>query len=178
MAIPNPLPLDPIEEAHRQWTSHGWGGVADGMAAVTSLVRAQQIIMARVDDALRPSGLTFSRYELLMLLDFSKTGSLPMTVASSRLQVHPTSVTNTVDRLQAVGLVTRTPHPSDRRTTLISITDEGRALAARATNELNEKVFARPGLPPDHVQQLLRLLAEFRYTAGDFETGGESARWL
>ncbi|GAB2702188.1 MarR family winged helix-turn-helix transcriptional regulator [Nocardia thraciensis] len=177
MAVPRPLPLDPIEEAHRQWTTHGWGEVADGMAAVTSLVRAQQIVMARVDEALRPSGLTFSRYELLMLLSFSKTGALPMAMASARLQVHPTSVTNTVDRLEAAHLVKRVPHPSDRRATLIEITDAGRELVAEATRELNERVFALPGLPPDRLQQLLQLLAEFRRSAGDFDTGDTPTRW-
>ncbi|MFR9753440.1 MarR family winged helix-turn-helix transcriptional regulator [Nocardia sp. 004] len=177
MSRPRPLPLDPIEEAHRQWVGHGWGEVADGMAAVTSLVRAQQIVMARVDEALKPTGLTFSRYELLMLLSFSKTGTLPMAKASARLQVHPTSVTNTVDRLEAAELVERVPHPSDRRTTLIEITDAGRALAAKATEELNTRVFALPGLPPDRLHTLLQLLAEFRYAAGDFDTGEGTARW-
>ncbi|MBO0853588.1 MAG: MarR family transcriptional regulator [Nocardia sp.] len=177
MAAPRPLPLDPIDEAHRQWTAHGWGEVADGMAAVTSLVRAQQIVMARVDEALRPSGLTFSRYELLMLLSFSRTGALPMTVASARLQVHPTSVTNTVDRLEAARLVERVPHPTDRRATLIAITDAGRELATSTTEELNKRVFAEPGLPPDRLRQLLRLLAEFRHAAGDFEAGDITDRW-
>jgi DNA-binding MarR family transcriptional regulator len=169
--------MDPIEEAHRQWTKHGWGEVADGMAAVTSLVRAQQIVMARVDEALKPTELTFARYELLMLLSFSKSGTLPMAVASARLQVHPTSVTNAVDRLEAAQLVTRNPHPSDRRTTLIQITGKGRDLARQATAELNTKVFAQPGLPPDRVGQLLRLLADFRRDAGDFDTGDTPGRW-
>lgn len=177
MSRPRPLPQDPIEEAHRQWVGHGWGDVADGMAAVTSLVRAQQIVMARVDEALKPTGLTFSRYELLMLLSFSKTGALPMAKASARLQVHPTSVTNTVDRLEAAKLVERVPHPSDRRATLIEITTAGRELVAQATEELNAKVFALPGLPPDRLHTLLQLLAEFRHAAGDFDTGDEPARW-
>lgn len=177
MVAPRPLPLDPIEEAHRQWTSHGWGDVADGMAAVTGLVRAQQIVMARVDEALRPSGLTFSRYELLTLLSFSKSGALPMAMASARLQVHPTSVTNTVDRLENSELVKRVPHPSDRRATLIEITPAGRELAAAATEELNQKVFARPGLPPQRLQLLLQLLAEFRREAGDFDSGDTPTRW-
>ena len=178
MAVQRPLPIDPIEEAHRQWTSHGWGAVADGMAAVTSLVRAQQIVMARVDEALKPSGLTFSRYELLMLLSFTKTGALPMATASARLQVHPTSVTNTVDRLEAANLVKRVPHPSDRRATLIEITDAGRELVNRATIQLNQKVFAEPGLPRERLELLLQLLAEFRSAAGDFETGDPATRWV
>ncbi|MFC8531540.1 MarR family winged helix-turn-helix transcriptional regulator [Nocardia sp. NPDC057227] len=177
MSRPRPLPQDPIAEAHRQWSAHGWGEVADGMAAVTSLVRAQQIVMARVDEALKPSGLTFSRYELLQLLSFSRTGAVPMAKASERLQVHPTSVTNTVDRLEAAGLVLRVPHPSDRRAILIEITEAGRALVAAATEALNSNVFALPGLAPDRLQTLLELLAEFRRAAGDFDAGEDPAHW-
>ncbi|MFC9661632.1 MarR family winged helix-turn-helix transcriptional regulator [Nocardia sp. NPDC127606] len=169
MSRPRPLSQDPIAEAYRQWVAHGWESVADGMALVTSLVRAQQIVMARVDEALKPSGLTFSRYELLQLLSFSRTGALPMAKASARLQVHPTSVTNTVDRLEAAGLVVRVPHPSDRRATLIEITSAGRKSVAEATAALNAEVFAEPGLPADQGRDLLRLLAQFRHDAGDFE---------
>lgn len=176
MSPSSPLPLDPIAEAHRQWTEHGWGEVADGMAAVTSLMRAQQIMLARVEEVLKPTGLTFSRYELLTLLTFTRTGAIPMAKASARLQVHPTSVTNAVDRLETAGYVRRTPHPSDRRTTLVEITDSGRALAVDATERLNAQVFGKPGLASDKLTSLIRILAELRRTAGDFdEIGGPSA---
>ncbi|QCB52124.1 MULTISPECIES: MarR family winged helix-turn-helix transcriptional regulator [unclassified Rhodococcus (in: high G+C Gram-positive bacteria)] len=177
MPAPSPLPLDPIAEAHRQWTAHGWGDVADGMAAVTSLMRAQQIMLARVEETLKPTGLTFSRYELLTLLTFTKNGALPMAKASARLQVHPTSVTNAVDRLEAAGYVRRTPHPSDRRTTLVEITEEGRTLAVDATEKLNEQVFSKPGLSKERLTSLVRILAELRRTAGDFEDIGSSPAW-
>ena len=112
------LPFDPIAQAHRLWTEHGWGDTADGMAAITSLMRAQQIVAARVDEVLKPFRLTFARYEVLMLLLFSSRGTLPLARVGERLQVHPASVTNAVDRLEAQGLVRRVPHPSDRRATL------------------------------------------------------------
>ena len=172
-----PLPLDPIEEAHTQWTKHGWGDVADGMAAVTSLMRAQQIVLARVDEALKPTGLTFARYELLALLSFSRSGALPMAKASARLQVHPTSVTNAVDRLEKANLVKRVPHPSDRRATLIEISDAGRELVLDATKRLNEKVFAVPGLPDDKIDALVRILTHLRKEAGDFDTGDKPTKW-
>jgi DNA-binding MarR family transcriptional regulator len=177
MSASSPLPLDPIAEAHRQWTKHGWGDVADGMAAVTSLMRAQQIMLARVEEVLKPTGLTFSRYELLTLLTFTKTGAIPMAKASARLQVHPTSVTNAVDRLETAGYVRRTPHPSDRRTTLVEITDSGRELAVDATEKLNAQVFGKPGLAKDRLTSLVRILAELRRTAGDFEDDGAAAAW-
>ncbi|MPV88512.1 MarR family transcriptional regulator, partial [Georgenia ruanii] len=87
------------------------------MAAVTSVMRAQQLMLARIDQALRPHGLSFARYEMLRLLAFTREGRLPMASATARLQVHPASVTNTVDRLERDGLVRREPHPRDGRAT-------------------------------------------------------------
>jgi len=166
-AVAAPLPFDPIEEARRQWVAHGWEPAADGMAAVTSVMRAQQILLARVEAVLKPLDLTFARYELLMLLSFSRAGALPLSKTWGRLQVHPTSVTNTVDRLQGQGLVRRRPHPTDGRVTLVEITDAGREVAARATSALNQ-VFESPGLDPDKVGRLVALLADLRRDAGDF----------
>ena len=162
------LPIDPIAEARRRWVEHGWADAADGMAAVTSVMRAQQIVLARVDDVLKPFDLTFARYELLMLLHFSSQGSMPVKKASERLQVHPTSVTNSVDRLEAAGLVRRSPHPTDGRATLVGITDEGRRTALEATVELNDQVFSRPGLAPRRVTSLVTVLRDLRKAAGDF----------
>lgn len=167
MASP-PLSNDPIAEAHRQWVAHGWSAAADGMAAVTSVMRAQQIMQARVDQVLRPHGVTFARYELLMLLHFSRRGALPINKVSTRLQVHPTSVTNAVDRLEQAGLVERQPHPTDRRTTLVAITPPGRQLALAATADLNTAVFEQPQMPARSVDALVASVTELRRRAGDF----------
>jgi DNA-binding MarR family transcriptional regulator len=160
--------MDPIAEAHRQWTEHGWGAAADGMAAVTSLMRAQQIALGRVEAVLRRYGVTFARYEVLMLLYFSRAGSLPMAKIGERLQVHPTSVTNAVDRLEAAGLVRRSAHPTDRRATLVDLLEPGRELALAATQDLNAEVFSAPGFSPAGVTALVGILTEMRRDAGDF----------
>ena len=91
-----------------------------------------------------------------------------MNKASALLQVHPTSVTNAVDRLQDAGLVVRSPHPTDGRTTLIELTPDGRALAKRATAVLNSEVFGQSGFGDQDVDQLIRILGTFRRNAGDF----------
>lgn len=162
------LRLDPIAEARRQWKAHGWQEAADGMAVVTSIIRVEQLLLGRIDSVLRPMGLTFARYEVLVLLDFSRKGELPLGKIGSRLQVHPTSVTNAVDRLEADKLVRRIAHPEDRRATLAALTPQGRRLARTATTELNEKVFAALSWSGDDHQTLFDLLREFRMEAGDF----------
>lgn len=170
MALTKPLTFDPIEEARRQWIEHGWGEAADGMAVVTSVMRAQQIYLARIDAVLRPFELTFSRFELLTLLSFTRAGALPLSKAGARLQVHPTSITNSVDRLEAQGLVRRLPHVTDRRTTLVEILPAGRHVLDQVTVALNEQVFTTPGVSATDAGKMFVLLRNLRAAEGDFET--------
>ncbi|MCP2305429.1 MarR family winged helix-turn-helix transcriptional regulator [Actinokineospora globicatena] len=164
---PRSLPFDPIARAAQLWGDRI--GDATTMAAVTSVMRVQQILQSAVDAALKPHGLTFARYEALVLLTFSKRGSLPMRVMGERLQLHPTSVTNIVDRLEADGLVRRTPHPTDRRTTLAEITDAGRQRQAEATEAVTAVDFGLRGLTERQTTQLTDLLAKVRRATGDFQ---------
>ncbi|MDT7786551.1 MAG: hypothetical protein QOF58_4970 [Pseudonocardiales bacterium] len=162
-----PLPFDPIARAAELWDDRV--GSSTAMAAVTSVMRVQQIIQSSVDAALKPHGLTFARYEALVLLYFSRKGALPMRVMGERLQLHPTSVTNIVDRLESDGLVRRTPHPTDRRTTLVEITDAGLQRRENATAAVVEVNLGLKGLTDRQTEQLTDLLAKVRRASGDFE---------
>ncbi|MCX6397504.1 MAG: MarR family transcriptional regulator [Propionibacteriales bacterium] len=160
------LPFDPIDEAARQWGLR-WGGVPQ-MHAVTSLMRVQQLVLSRLDAVLKPLDLTFARYEALVLLSFTRRGSLPLGKMGERLQVHPTSVTPIVDRLESAGLVRRVPHPEDRRAVLAEITEAGRALVEQATADLLDAGFGMASLDDDQLRGLSELLRPVREAAGDF----------
>jgi DNA-binding MarR family transcriptional regulator len=158
---------DPINEAHRQWVAHGWPEAADGMAMVTSVVRAQQLLMERIDAVLRPRGLTFARYEVLRLLSFARDAAMPMSRLGSLLQVHPTSVTSAVDRLVAQGYVERVRGDQDKRVVRAVLTEAGREAVEEATADLNRKVFETPGLPEGDVRELTDRLTALRTGLGD-----------
>jgi DNA-binding MarR family transcriptional regulator len=160
------LPFDPIARAAQIWEEKF--GPADAMAAVTSIMRAQQLLLAELDGLLRPYGLTFARYEALILLTFSRRGSLPLRVIGERLMVHPTSVTNTIDRLEEQGMVVRRPNPRDGRGTLAEITGLGREVAERATGDLMAARFGMGGYGTGELGQVFTLLRGLRLTAGDF----------
>jgi DNA-binding MarR family transcriptional regulator len=165
---PDPLPFDPIDEAARQWELR-WEGVPQ-MHADTSLMRVQQLVLAGLDETLKPHGLTFARYEALVLLTFTRAGSLPLGKMGRRLQVHPTSVTSIVDRLEAAGLVRRQRHPDDGRAVLAEITPIGRELVEAATKDL---VAARMGLEPltaPDLAELSEVLRPVRKAAGDYSS--------
>jgi len=139
------------------------------MSVVTSVARAQQLLSSRVDHALEPFGITFARYEILALLSFTRTGALPIGKVGERLQVHGTSVTSAVERLERQGLVQRRRHPDDGRAVLVDITAAGRQVVADATPVLNEAVFASIELTESQQQQLYKTLRSLRRAAGDFE---------
>lgn len=159
---------DPIELARQNWIAAGWGDSADGMAIVTSVVRVQQVVSQSIDELLRPLGLTFARFEVLMLLSFSRAGALPLGKIGERLQVHPASVTNAVDRLETAGLVERRPNPGDGRSVLAAVTSDGRALAERAAQILNSEVFASIPLAAADVDVATAVLRRWRAAFGDF----------
>jgi DNA-binding MarR family transcriptional regulator len=162
------LPFDPIAEAGRLWDEH-WGPEAvPAMRAVTSIMRAQQILLGRLNELLKPLRLTFPRYEALMLLYYSRRGTLPLGLMGERLQVHRASVTNVIDRLEAQGLVRRVPHASDRRAVLAEVTGEGRRLAEEATERLNGELFGLGALDGRQLEEVFAVLRPLRLDAHDF----------
>jgi DNA-binding MarR family transcriptional regulator len=172
--MPMDLPFDPIARAAATWERRF--GDSRAMAAVTSIMRAQQILLAELDARLRPHGLTFARYEALVLLSFSRHGALPLRLIGQRLMVHPTSVTNTINRLERQELVVRRPNPLDGRGTLAEITQAGREVVERATADLMAADFGMGGYAEEQLEEMFRMLRGLRVAAGDFtdadRTGG------
>ncbi len=164
-----PLPFDPVAEARRHWVER-WG-VGEHMAAATSLMRAQQLVLAAVEDELRRFGLTFSSYEALMLLSFSRRGEMPLGKMSDRLMVHPASITNTVDRLEERGLVVRRRDEHDKRRILAAITPAGRRVASEATIPLNKIQFGLGALDEPDAALINAVLRRVRDDAGDIADG-------
>ena len=167
---PLDLPFDPIERAGELWEDRF--GPAAAMRVATSIMRAQQILIARFDATLKPYGLSFARYEALVLLYFSSAGALPLSVIGERLMVHPTSVTNTIDRLAAQDFVERRPNPRDGRGVLAAITASGRDVVARATTDLMRDGFGLTAYDEDQLGELFGLLRMLRVDAGDFAVHG------
>ena len=174
------LPFDPIHRAEELWRARwGAGSEPEAMASATSIMRVQQLLLGDFDGIVGRHGLTFARYEALVLLVFSRAGRLPMTKIGERLMVHPTSATNIIQRLAAQGLVERVPNPADGRGTLAVVTDEGREVMEAATRDLVAAGFGLTALSPGEREELFRLLRKVRVAAGDFHgeaVGPEPAR--
>jgi DNA-binding MarR family transcriptional regulator len=158
---------DPILEAYHLWNENGWEDCAAGCTAVTSLMRVHQVLTRRADQILAPIDLTFARYELLVRLYFSGGQSMPLSQLGRQLQIHQTSITSLVDKLEKQGLIRRTPHPTDRRSTIAQMTQAGRVLTGKAITLLNSELFRDLGLASGEANQLIGLLMKMRLSWGD-----------
>jgi len=162
--------MDLVAEARRNWVDNNLGEV-EAMVAATSLARSHQIVLGRINSALSQFSLTFSRYEALALLSFARNDSMAMARMGERLQVHPTSVTSTIDRLERDGLVARSPHPDDRRATLATLTKEGRTMLNEATRALEQIRWGMGDVADPRLSDLNHELTSVRSSAGDNISG-------
>ena len=126
-----------------------------GSDAVDAILYAAHRIRTAADAALRDHGLSLSGLKLLKAL---AGGDRSMREISQVLRVSPRTVTDLIDGLEARGLVARGPHPSDRRVTLLHLTEAG-ARELGAANTRAEQVAATAISALDqHEQKILRAL--------------------
>ena len=123
-----------------------------------NVLHTAELLGRRLDQALRAFGLTRGSHNVLQVVG-GATEPLTPTEVTARLTVTSATVTGLLDTLETRGLVRRRPHPSDRRSTFVEITDDGRRLLDELVPELieHEKRWAA-GLTPTRREQLLRLL--------------------
>ena len=107
---------------------------------------------------MRDQGVSYARMRLLGVLHWSEDPVI-MSDLGAKLGVTPRNVTKLVDALEGEGLLRRVPHPTDRRATLIEVTEEGERTAGEEWTEHQRQastLFDR--LPEADKRELLRLL--------------------
>ncbi|MFC4911567.1 MarR family winged helix-turn-helix transcriptional regulator [Actinomadura gamaensis] len=162
-------PADPLVTGiHDRWDGQGLPGQPWPFMAICSVGRLYQLIKKALDGELERCGLSRTGFFLLTTLALSSGGRARLSTLGRILMLHPTSVKLTVDQLEADGLVSRSPHPRDRRATLVLITRAGRDLAGRVNLALES-----PDGPLGELAALYRPLFESlqpaRLAAGDLD---------
>jgi DNA-binding MarR family transcriptional regulator len=133
---------------------------ADQLATecVVNLVRTGGLLVAERNSRFRRFGLTGSTFTVLMILD-AAPGPLSPHELGERLLVTRGTVTGLLDTLQKLDLITRIPHPVDRRMLLIELTDAGRDLLAKVTRvHFPAQTGMVSVLSDDEKRTLIRLL--------------------
>jgi DNA-binding MarR family transcriptional regulator len=90
----------------------------------------------------RPEYAELSLSHLSALASLDKAGALSPRALAEVERVQPPSMTRIVARLEQLGLVDRSPHPTDGRQAVLAPTDSGRALVTES-RRLREAWLAR-----------------------------------
>ena len=158
---------DPVDWARHYWRKQNLGSGEDAFIAMSSVLRFHRLMTVAIEDELKKHGLNLTDYMLLMTLELSETGTRPVSRLARGLLVHATTATLATDRLEARGLLSRGPHPSDRRATLVTISDAGRELVRKASAALGEFEYGLAGTSTADRAELVEVLARLRAAAGD-----------
>jgi DNA-binding MarR family transcriptional regulator len=113
---------------------------SESFAALHALAEVRARMWAALDRELQARAqISMSWFEVLARISQSDD-ALPMNELASALLCSPSRMTRLVDRIEAAGLVRRTPHPSDRRVTLVALTDAGGELLKRVVPHIKRVV--------------------------------------
>jgi DNA-binding MarR family transcriptional regulator len=135
-------------------------GDSPGCRAMRSVLWLQRSMTAVIDTELRNGfGLRLIEYEILQQLQGAEAGTSLLSEVARGLFVHATTVSIATERLAARNLVLRHGHPSDRRATLVTITEDGLQVADAATAALAEVGCGLSGLTDDQVASLAEVAA-------------------
>ncbi|MBV9313151.1 MAG: MarR family transcriptional regulator [Pseudonocardia sp.] len=155
-----------------EWTRQRWiaGNLPapEHFTAMAALMRAHQAMVTEMDRQLKAHGLSRTAYLLMATLLISRDHTRPLGQLSRHLMVHPTTVTLVIDQLESRDLVIRRPHPTDRRTVLAALTDEGRNAVTKANQDLADAQFGLPGVGEALAQRTTSVLRQVRGKIGDF----------
>lgn len=166
---------DPVQWMRFYWEQQT-SDDPSGFLAMTSLLRLHHLMTTALEHRLRAQcAISLTDYQILKALQLSETGTWLLSRMAWHLMVHATTVTLAVERLETKRLVKRHSHPHDRRTTLVTITDEGRELTDAATEAMTRVQFGLPGLTPAQARSLIAAVARLRAAAGDLDRAYGSA---
>lgn len=127
-----------------------------------ALDRVFELVVLLNDDmasSLGRQGLTTSRAHLIW--ELRRSGPCTQQSLAGAMEVSPRNITGLVDGLVAAGFVSRQPHPTDRRATLVTFTELGVTTAEkmeRDQQDLARQLFA--GMPDEGFHCLFEGLGE------------------
>lgn len=129
-----------------------------------ALRRARAILSAEAAPSLRPFGLSLARYELLHLLMERRRQGWALADLARELDLHRTSVTATVEILQAQGFVEMCVDDEDKRRRVVGLTPRGMLLLTAATGSLHDRAtgpdqLLRAAEPLEDLSEALRRAA-------------------
>lgn len=139
---------------------------------VAQLLTASRLLVAIAARSLAAveENLTLPQYRMLVVLDARGPGSL--TGLAEQLDVNPSTALRMVERLSAAGMVDKGANPGNRREVELRLTEAGRAVVRRATENRRAQI-ARivEAMEPERRAHLIAALRAFTEAGGEPPAG-------
>jgi DNA-binding MarR family transcriptional regulator len=170
VAQPGPVTnsADPIAWSRSRWEELNQPD-ADHLAAMASILRTHQLVVANMERTLREEDLSRTAWLTMTTLQMSRNRTRPLGQLSRHLIVHPTTVTMVIDQLERRVYVTRAPHPTDGRTVLATLTSKGLTVVKRANRAMAAAGFGLDGVDKALAVEVARVLGDVRACLGDID---------
>jgi DNA-binding MarR family transcriptional regulator len=153
--------MSPVR-VHRGFAEEFPESEASASEVMLNLTFTGVVALNRVDEFLAPYGLVLKSFNVLAVLGGDPEPLTP-TVIGERTLIAKTSVTSVLDSLERLGFARRRPHPRSRRSTLVELTQKGRATCAEVVRGLHvQEARWIAAMPERRRQSLIRLLGEVR----------------
>jgi DNA-binding MarR family transcriptional regulator len=135
--------------------------------AYLSLQRTADLLARGAEEAIKPSGLSGTQYNVLRILRGAGANGLCCGEVAERMLTHDPDITRLLDRLERRGLVARARASTDRRVITVEITPEGLRILAKLDKPIEEFHRRQLGhLGGQRLKRLIGLLTSARVTSG------------
>lgn len=131
---------------------------------LTDLTR---LIRADMDRMIAEAGLGITPGDARTLAHAARAGAIRQALLAERIGIEAMTLSTSLDRLEALGLVARTADPTDGRAKLVSVTESGEAMLGRiAPLAASLRAKANAGIDPDAWQAFIAMLKTVRGNLG------------
>jgi DNA-binding MarR family transcriptional regulator len=135
--------------------------------AYLSIQRTADVLARAAEEAIKPSGLSGTQYNVLRILRGAGPDGLCCREVAERMLTHDPDITRLLDRLEGRGLVVRARASKDRRVITVRITPEGLRILAKLDRPIEQFHRRQLGhLGPRRLERLIALLNAARVTSG------------
>lgn len=168
---------DYVDRLLAQWRRERPALDVTSMGVIGRISRLSRILERRIEEVFAAHGLQGGRFDVLAaLVRAGEPNALTPTDLYNSLLISSGAISNRIDRLEEEGLVVRTPHASDGRSTQVGLTDAGRRrLDAALEDHLENEAKLMAPLSPEECQVLAGLLRRWLKALGDEDRPAEAS---
>jgi len=138
-------------------TSDTGAATSDAYKSLAAFRAVLRQFLAFSDGATKAAGVTSHQYQAMLIVGATDSGAITVGELANEMLIRPNGAVQMVDRLEALGMMTRSTSSEDRRHVLVQLTPQGARLLQTLAGLHMKELIAHRRLLTDSLQRLKRL---------------------